>query len=1061
MKFIVRAVVASLVLLGSIATHAGKIVYPWRATTAIVKQGETFKVWLDADNGQSVNSVELHGPFSTINVSHATENGSWVYDEWSGNTYNQILTVSVPASTPADRYDLVLKTSTGDEISLASVSVITEYRSKFYLFHMSDFHRWQSTYDTEGVILHEQSAMVDIANILNPAMVIETGDNIYPNSNVMTGSNVKSTESRVNQYYNGDETYLGINDFYAPVFSIPGNHDTPTKSFHTEPGYDANDLDGPWLAGPAQYWNDFFGLQNHNFTYGDARFIGVNNGWCPDTGGGAADYVPNYKWQLDQANAWLEEVGAGTVQVAYQHVPQESIPPIYKALEYGAVGVIPEVMLAGHIHNAALNPFIKWDTKVYCTYTPRDGSRKVPFNLFQVDTVAGTVTAVGNTRAELQGITTRGDYSSKKLRLSYAQANDGSQQSNTATLANDFSFPIEDARVRFVMAQDVVYSISQGQVQQAFDGDSVHVVDVLVDLPANSSLEVSIGEMGSSPNQAQFVSWNVPSQLNLGETVAVEVTMKNVGQDAWTTGAGQVLGSTDATWGLNRVALPVSTVPTNQTTTFSFNITAPSSPGGYAFQWRMIDEAGDNLGWFGSLTPSATITVGDTSPVVSFIEPAGDVSLDVGDDLYVNVGAIDPNGGSIRVRLYLDGNELSRSEGLPPYTWNGVDQSDPELLNFQAGTYVLKAKATDDQNESSEVSITITVGGDEEPVEGGGVVLAVDLHQNATDSVPTTPDYFSAWFVGNVSAGNAAPSTTIGGYGLTLGSGTTVDCLANAANHTGLNARNRSTGYIVNSGAFTQADMMRERIGSLANPTDSTAGQGTGNGLYLKISGLEADTSYLIQAWGVDSTGTFDSSNVRLKNGYCYGFDATAETAGYSSLPRIGSYTVSGSPTTIADNDQYSVSGVITSDSTGTLIYKQISNIDRSVMNGFVLFTAGAPSSGYLTWAAENGITGQPLDDDNGNGWNNLLEYALNGGVSPSLEPTESTPVFCHLRRNDDAELSYVVEVCTNLLDGSWSTNGVTVQGAGDAGGSFEEVTNAVPDSSEAVYVRLKVELAE
>ncbi len=31
---------------------AGKIVYPWRATTSIVKSGENFEVWLNADAGQ-------------------------------------------------------------------------------------------------------------------------------------------------------------------------------------------------------------------------------------------------------------------------------------------------------------------------------------------------------------------------------------------------------------------------------------------------------------------------------------------------------------------------------------------------------------------------------------------------------------------------------------------------------------------------------------------------------------------------------------------------------------------------------------------------------------------------------------------------------------------------------------------------------------------------------------------------------------------------------------------------------------------------------------------------
>ncbi len=1048
------------------SVFGGKIVRPWRATTAIVKCGETFEVWMDADVGQNVTGVELRGPYNTVAasiMSQATD--TWTYDQWSGNTCNRKLTVTVPENAPADRYDLVLKTSTGDVTSLAAVKVIKDFRSKFYIFHISDMHRWQGSYDTEGVILKEQTAMVEIANILNPAMVIETGDNHFPNSNVMTGTNVKSTESRANQFYNGDDTFLGLNDFFAPAFTIPGNHDTPNKGYENEAGYDSNDLDGPWLASPAQYWNDFYGLQNHSFAYGDARFVGVNNAWCPDTGGGDAGYVPNYQWQLDQANDWLVDVGAGTVQVTYQHVPQESIPPIYKALEYGPSSVIPEVMLAGHIHNTASNPFIKWDTKVYCTYSCRDGSKKVPFNLYQVDTVAGTVVPVGGTTAAQEGLTTRENYSTTKLQRSFSQANDGSQVANTATIVNNFGFPIEDARVRFVLAQGTSYSISQGSIVQAFDGDTVHVVDVRLDLTANSTTVINIGEMSASPNQSQFVSWDVPSQLDLGETITVNVTMKNSGLAAWTTAAGQQLGTTASIWSTNRVALPASPVATNQNAVFSFSITAPNTPGSYNFQWQMIDEAGDNTGWFGPQTPLASVQVGDTSPVVNFIDPDGDVTLDVGADLYVNVGATDPNGGTIRVRLYLDGAELARSEGLAPYTWNGSGQSDPELLNMQQGTYVLKAKATDDQNESTEISITITVGDDTEPpvTPAGEVILAVDFHQTATDPVPETPDYFTGWFVGNVSAGVAAPSTTIEGYTLTVGSGTSVDCLVTPASQTGMNARNRSLGYILNAGDFTQADMMRERIASLVNPTAPATGKGTGNGLYLKVAGLETNTSYLVQVWGVDSKGTFADTNARLKDGYNYGFNATAEGAGYTSLPQLGAYTVSGSPTAIADNDEYSVSGIITTDSSGTLIYKQISNIDKSVLNGFVLSTVEvAPLEGYDAWAATNGV-GAAADDDDNDGQSNLFDYALNGNpgtgvpaVQPVLRVVDGEPLYCHLRRNDDA-LMYEVMFRTNLVAGGWTTNGVVTIGPVDSGQEFDEVTNTVSTMSEQVFIRLNI----
>ncbi|MBM4152484.1 MAG: hypothetical protein FJ220_03045, partial [Kiritimatiellaceae bacterium] len=115
-----------------------------------------------------------------------------------------------------------------------------------------------------------------------------------------------------------------------------------------------------------------------------------------------------------------------------------------------------------------------------------------------------------------------------------------------------------------------------------------------------------------------------------------------------------------------------------------------------------------------------------------------------------------------------------------------------------------------------------------EQVEHGTVLLRVDLHQNTGDTVPVTPAGFVGWKIGDVSSGVQAPGTNINGYGLTLGSGTSIACLTSASSQKGMNSRNRSTGYITNAGAFTQADMMRERVASADTPTAPSTGNGTG-----------------------------------------------------------------------------------------------------------------------------------------------------------------------------------------------------------------------------------------
>lgn len=490
MKKINSIIILTLLITISSSSWGQKIVYPWRSSTAIVKSGENFEVWYNADSGQIVNSVELKGPYNTVNATiDNTLNQTWVYDQWSGNTCNQKLSINVPSGTPADRYDLILKTSTGDEISLAAVKVIKEYKSSYYIMHISDVHRWQGTYDTPNIILREVSTIIDIANIINPAMLIETGDSYYPNAN-----NASSTEQRIVEFMTGftnttaNQYVNGMNNSYAPVFIIPGNHDTNLKNYELEPGYP----NPGYETKPAQDWNRNFGLGAQNFIYGNTRFMGVNNSWTPDTGGGAAGYVPNYKWQLDAANTWMNTVGKGTFRIAFFHVPQESVPPVYNSFK--AAGNSLDLMLAGHVHSITYSPFIYDSKNIYTTLTPRDGTKKAPFNLYKIDEATGTYQTIGNAQAANQGLETAQNYNTSNLKLTYSNLNNGTNSTNTATIVNKFSFPIAGARVRFVVPKGQSYYVLNATITQEFDGTDFHIIDASYNLTPNSTYVVNLKE---------------------------------------------------------------------------------------------------------------------------------------------------------------------------------------------------------------------------------------------------------------------------------------------------------------------------------------------------------------------------------------------------------------------------------------------------------------------------------------------------------------------------------------------------------------------------------------
>ncbi|AVR98215.1 NBR1-Ig-like domain-containing protein [Pseudoduganella armeniaca] len=115
-------------------------------------------------------------------------------------------------------------------------------------------------------------------------------------------------------------------------------------------------------------------------------------------------------------------------------------------------------------------------------------------------------------------------------------------------------------------------------------------------------------------NGAQFVSQSVPATMATGQSYPVSVTMKNTGSTTWTAGTAFALGSENPqdnyTWGTQRVYLGSAVAP-GQQTTFTFTAKAPSSPGTYPFQWKMVQEY---VEWFGGLTAVANVTVTGAVP---------------------------------------------------------------------------------------------------------------------------------------------------------------------------------------------------------------------------------------------------------------------------------------------------------------------------------------------------------------------------------------------------------------------------------------------------------------
>ncbi len=455
-----------LVFIISNPAWCGKIIYPWNATTAIVKTGESFTVLFDADPDQTTESVVLQGPYNSVSIpSFTSETGSWIYDDSSGYTYNTRISVTVPPHTPAECYDLVLKTSDGEEVSLSAVWVIREYKSEYTIFHISDTHLCDESYrQPDGVParLALLSALVDMANIIGPELVFMTGDNVNSRSwdedNADYLTTWPSTQERVDFYYKGshENGYRGVYDFNAAAFSCNGNHDYYEREDH---GDEKNKF---------AFWNTYHGLRTHHFVYGDSRFMAFCDAFDEDNNAEAIRHT-----------SWLDEVGPGNLRVIYKHF--FNIIPEPWATEQNV-----QLGFCGHNHHkGGGNPFTTGPTDMYIA----NFTEYTTFNLFRVDST-GNYTVENN----LVAIENPGDDPSlfrPNLTLEYAKANDGTFTNNTAILVNKFDVEFPEARVRFVMPKGN-YSVSKGRVEQVIENDEVSVFDLRLTIEGKSTTSVEI-----------------------------------------------------------------------------------------------------------------------------------------------------------------------------------------------------------------------------------------------------------------------------------------------------------------------------------------------------------------------------------------------------------------------------------------------------------------------------------------------------------------------------------------------------------------------------------------
>jgi hypothetical protein len=114
-----------------------------------------------------------------------------------------------------------------------------------------------------------------------------------------------------------------------------------------------------------------------------------------------------------------------------------------------------------------------------------------------------------------------------------------------------------------------------------------------------------------------------------------------------------------------------------------------------------------------------------------------------------------------------------------------------------------------------------------------------------------------------------------------------------------------------------------------------------------------------------------------------------------------------------------------------------------------------ASTTGYDAWATDNSVDAGDLV--------NLLEYALDGDTTiygdgaPTVVKNGDALEYSFKQRNDDTNLVYEVQICTDLTAGGW-TNAGTVAEPVSTNGVYTDVRHTIQADQPQTYIRLKVE---
>lgn len=487
---ILHLVFVGLLLLPLIS-NSGNIVQPWRAVPSFVKSGNNFSILFDNLYDAGIDSVILAGPYNQLTLQiDSVVTARVEYDSFTKLSVNNTIWAHVPESAPEELYDLLVCCGGEVHLSRKSVKVLRKFNSQHSFIHLSDLHisrQWVGTAeDGYAKELELFDRFVEVANIIAPDFVIVTGDIIHHytrldadsigwgGNKLYNADQAPLVEEKYRNYYEGSKGFAGVHGIDAPVFSLPGNHDS----------YGVSRKDHMAMA---SQWNQMCGKRVFGFSYGKTRLI-VADDFLGDPVIDIPDSAPMSGLQGKILESFLEKAGPGKIRIMAQHRPDRIDTAFIDKHKIN-------ILLNGHRHDPyeerlGTTPTLSIRPGTVC----RSGEIKTwkeNLGFFRIFYIDGDSFKYTPPLRFCKNPTDPYNELELNLTLNFKNANDGTFNMNEAVIQNSFDADLPRCKIRFIMKKGN-YKVHGGTIQQVIETDSLSVVDVYTEVVAISDKKVNI-----------------------------------------------------------------------------------------------------------------------------------------------------------------------------------------------------------------------------------------------------------------------------------------------------------------------------------------------------------------------------------------------------------------------------------------------------------------------------------------------------------------------------------------------------------------------------------------